>query len=137
FKKLADILPSYENHWTMCKSWCSQTDCYTEPLVPELIFWTFLNYHERKYSKISNVTIVIYPSKDPVITVTSTSKMDLIEFIVFILSCLSFWFGLCPLQLADIKRETRVQDLTRKSNHDQRGWSTRDDMVFRKRRYSM
>jgi hypothetical protein len=37
FKKLADILPSYENHWTMCKSWCSQTDCYTESIVPELI----------------------------------------------------------------------------------------------------
>ena len=102
FKKLADILPSYENHWTMCKSWCSQTDCYTESLVPELILY---NNH-GKYSEVSNVTITIYPSKDPVIRVTSTAKMDLIEFIVFILSCLSFWFGLCPLQLADIKRES-------------------------------
>jgi hypothetical protein len=33
FKKVADILSSYENHWTMCKSWCSQTDCYTESIV--------------------------------------------------------------------------------------------------------
>ena len=126
FKKLADILPSYENRWTMCKSWCRQTDCYTESIVPELI----LANPNGNYSEVSNVTIVIYPSKDPVIKVTSTAKMDLIEFIVFILSCLSFWFGLCPLQLADIKvkRETRVEDLTRKSNHYQRGWSIRDGM---------
>jgi hypothetical protein len=33
FKKVAAILSSYENHWTMCKSWCSQTDCYTESIV--------------------------------------------------------------------------------------------------------
>ena len=135
FKKLAGILPSYENHWTMCKSWCGSGDCFTESIVPEEI----LSTHHGNYSEISNVTIAIYPSKDPVITVTSMAKMDLVEFIVFILSCLSFWFGLCPLQLADIKvkRETRVEDLTRKSNHYQRGWSMRDDMVFRKRRYSM
>jgi len=103
FKKLADILPSYEKHWTKCKSWCSQADCYTELLVPELIVYTA----PGSYSKIStlhrNLTLLIYPSKDPVITVTSAAKMDLIEFIVFILSCLSFWFGLCPLQLAEIK----------------------------------
>src|SRR2546430_2698537 len=91
-------------------------------------------HHEIIVSTVvSNVTIVIYPSKDPVITVATIPKMDLIEFIVFILSCPSFWFGLCPLQLADIKvkRKTRVEDLTRKSNHDQRGWSVRDNMVFR------
>jgi hypothetical protein len=118
FKKLADILPSYENHWKMCKSWCSQTDCYTESIVPEIILVT----NHGKYSKISNVTIVIYPSNDPVITVTTTAKMELIDFIVFILSCLSFWFGLCPLQVAEIKitSENRVEDLTRKSNHYQR-----------------
>ena len=127
FKKLADILPSYENHWTMCKSWCSQTDCYT------------VRTGYGNYSEVSNVTITIYPSKDPVITVTSTAKMDLIEFIVFILSCLSFWFGLCPLQLGDInvKRGTRVKDLTLKSNNPRKLNATRDDMVFRNRRHSM
>src|SRR6266487_2002641 len=52
FKKVADILPSYENHWTMCKSWCSQTDCYTESIVPELI----LLYNHGNYSEVSNVT---------------------------------------------------------------------------------
>jgi hypothetical protein len=135
-KKLADILPSYENQWTMCKSWCSRADCYTESLVPEEILHVYVH---GNYSEISNVTIVIYLSKDPVITVTSTAKMDLIEFIVFILSCLSFWFGLCPLQLADIKvkRETRVTDLTQESNHYQRGRPIIDDMVFRKRQHSM
>src|SRR5918996_6479809 len=67
FKRLADILPSYENHWTMCKSRCSQTDCYTESIVPEEILHTSYG----KYSEVSNVTVVIYPSQDPVITVTS------------------------------------------------------------------
>src|SRR5205085_6600044 len=84
FKKVADILPSYENHWKMCKSWCSQTDCYTESMVPEKILYT----NHGNYSKVSNVTIIIYPSKDPVITVTTTAKMELTDFIVFILSCL-------------------------------------------------
>src|SRR6185437_7186836 len=46
FKKLADILPSYEKYWTKCKSWCSQADCYTESIVPELI----LHNGHGKYS---------------------------------------------------------------------------------------
>ena len=118
FKKVADILPSYENHWTMCKSWCSQTDCYTESMVPEKILYT----NHGNYSKVSNVTIIIYPSKDPVITVTTTPTMGLTEFIVFIFNCLSFWFGLCPLQVAEIKRkcENKVEDLTLALNNRRR-----------------
>src|SRR5918996_1582762 len=49
FKKVADILPSYENHWTKCKSRCSQTDCYTESIVPELILYN----HHGNYSEVS------------------------------------------------------------------------------------
>ena len=61
FKKLADILPSYENHWTKCRSWCSQFSGLSVEAIPKYQF-----------------SIVIYPSKDPVITVTSTAKMDLV-----------------------------------------------------------
>ena len=135
FKKLAGILPSYENHWTKCKSSCNRADCYTESIVPELI----LSASHGKYSEISNLTIVIYSSKDPVITVTTIPKMELTDFIVFILSCLSFWFGLCPLQVADIKikSENRVEDLTRKSKNPRKLNAIRDDMIFRKRTHSV
>ena len=134
FQKVADILSSYENHWTMCKSWCSQTDCYTESMVPEEILWTAQAEQSKgRYFSKSKLTITIYPSRDPVITVTSTAKMDVIEFIVFILSCLSFWFGLCPLQLADIKvkRETRVENFTSELNNPGQPFQFSEDARIR------
>lgn len=45
--------------------------------------------------------VCMFPSGDHVLIVESKAKLLFLDFVVYILSCLSFWFGFCPLDLAN------------------------------------
>jgi hypothetical protein len=44
------------------------------------------------------MTIKVYPPRDQVVIVKSEAKQSLLDFIVYMATCLSFWFGWCPLK---------------------------------------
>jgi hypothetical protein len=66
-----------------------------------------------------NVTISVYPPNEPVMTVTHLPKLTLLDFVVYSLSCISFWFGFCPLSTpAYWKKTVSFTDKTRTiANH--------------------
>lgn len=94
-KKLSPMFDSFQKHWMSCNQTCRQSDCVTESLVPQLMLLKSV-----KQSPPHHLDIQVYPPNDQVITVSSKEKLSLLDFIVYMLSCLSFWFGFCPLNLA-------------------------------------
>src|SRR6185312_16065721 len=36
-RNLADMFPSYEDHWSRCKKTCNQADCYKEAIMPQVL----------------------------------------------------------------------------------------------------
>src|SRR5205814_176001 len=55
-----------------------------------------------KNSSSNLLDIQVYPSDDQVITVTSIPKYHVLDFLVYVSGCFSFWFAFCPLQLLEI-----------------------------------
>ena len=111
-RKLANMFPSYEDHWSRCKKTCNQADCYKESIMPQVL--SVYSYGQSaKKSGSSLLSYSVYASMDPVMTITSSAKMNLLDFIIYIFNCLNFWFGLCAVQLAHLKinvrRETKVK----------------------------
>lgn len=95
---LVDMFPSYKNHWMSCKKICGQADCHEESVVPQLLS---NEQGERRDIKRPILRMDIFPPRDQIVTVTSTPKVSFLDFIVYTLSCLSFWYGFCPLTAAD------------------------------------
>lgn len=104
FENLANQFPSYREHFTMCKKTCNQESCHMESLIPTLLN-TALGHHPSDFADdpytFPRLKINVYPPNDVTMVVTSQAKMTLIDFVVYVLSCLNFWFGFCPLQLSD------------------------------------
>src|SRR5688500_3404597 len=86
-----------------CKQSCHQPDCYTEMLTPALLQhskegdWKAEGYNNRTHFRI-----ILFQPNQPVITVESKPKLDIIDLLVYLSSCLSFWFGFCPLNVPEI-----------------------------------
>lgn len=98
YKKLLHIFQPYKRHWKMCRELCKRPDCYTESSVGQLL----VNFGYGNYSsQLIRVTIIVHPSYDQVTIVKSEVKLQFIDFIVYILSSLSFWFGFSPLTIMD------------------------------------
>src|SRR6185437_10959782 len=100
---LTNFLPDFRERWKFCNDSCGQADCVTETVVPHLISSLLLgdNYNKGPFKIFF---LRVYPSMEPVVIVTSWSKDAFIDFVVYILSCLSFWFGFCPLALVKYVR---------------------------------
>jgi hypothetical protein len=45
------------------------------------------------------IKFILYPRKEPILTVITTPQMGLIDYVVYTLSTLNFWYGFCPLTL--------------------------------------
>src|SRR4029079_4949872 len=94
YEMLQRNLPSYQKHWIKCNSSCQFQDCYFESIHPHVQYCHFPNY--GSLSVINNITIEVHPSNDQVITVTSTPKMTMLDFVVYSLSVISIRFGISP-----------------------------------------
>lgn len=102
--RMIDIFPSYVNRWKYCKKTCQRPDCLTESNLPIVQ----LTKGMSNESLLKTVVIYFYPSNDLITIVTSQPKLNLLDFIVYILSCVNFWYGFCPLRVADmVTRRTR------------------------------
>src|SRR5688572_13420846 len=57
-------------------------------------------------SQSSIFALRVYPPNDQVIVVESGKKYAFIDVVVYIVSCLNFWFGFCPLD--SLKRMSSI-----------------------------
>jgi hypothetical protein len=92
--RIGNMFPEYKLHWKMCNDFCRRPDCRQESLIPKILLTTSI-----KNSSSNLLDIQVYPSDDQVIIVTSTPKYTVLDFVVYVCNCFSFWFAFCPLQL--------------------------------------
>lgn len=107
-QRVVQMLPSFRDQWSMCKKVCGRQDCLTESLIPQIIA---VNGHPKMTGPtLDKLAMVIYPPQDQVTIVTSVAKLNLLDFLVYILSSLSFWFGFCPLSIMKLlKRQSNTR----------------------------
>lgn len=121
-KKLEDDYPRRVRHYTQikrvqidCYDLCRRSDCDLELVVPIPIEKTQFNSIEDKNSssnhsrRLELLTIVVKPSAKPLMIVTSRPKIEVLDFIVFILSVVSFWTGFDPLILAESSKMVKIR----------------------------
>lgn len=101
-EKISKILPQFKEHRKHCNNTCHRPDCHTERVIPQRI----ASLSREDPGPQRKMFIKVYPTNQPIVIVTSTAKLSLIDFVVYILSCLSFWFGFCPLNVAKSRRVT-------------------------------
>lgn len=83
-----------------CNKLCCQPDCDSKILSTVLVT-------SREVSSPNGTRgftlhdMNILPPKQAVVVVKTSTKIYLIDFFVYLSSCLSFWFGFCPLTLTN------------------------------------
>jgi hypothetical protein len=106
--KLIDMLPSYKTHWKSCIDLCRRPDCVKESHVT-IVHSVFGDGNTSP--RVTQLRLYLYPPNDQTTIVTSQPKMNFVDFLTQIISCISFWFGFCPLQLIDwMKRFKQRKD---------------------------
>lgn len=105
------------NAQLLCRKSCSRPDCFTEMLSPSLVI---RNEHGSRQDgeNETSMNIALYQPSQPVLLVESKAKNYFIDFVVYLSSCLGFWFGFCPLYLANrinqklkaIQKRRRIND---------------------------
>lgn len=98
-KRFAKLFPALKERMAMCESLCRHPDCYLEHVVPIRMGYEVV----QGKKKLSTLMLGIHPPKEPVVVVKTKEKLMLLDFVVYVLSCLSFWFGFCPLSAAKHK----------------------------------
>lgn len=82
-------LPEYRQYEDGCRKKCPMKDCQYNDFIPAILsagdsFWPEFRLHATNH---------------PVVRQTAVAKMDLTEYVTFVLSCVSFWLGFSPLDL--------------------------------------
>ena len=70
----------------ICDEKCKRPDCYFEDMSSK-----FVGPEEKEFIYIS-----LYPPDEPEVVVKHAPQMELLDFVTYILSCISFWFGWSP-----------------------------------------
>lgn len=108
----------------LCENICSKPSCHMEMIKPIKVYTNERGHHDD-YSETYHFDIYILPPAiDPAIVIESKPQMLFAEFFTLLTSCVSFWFGLCPLSVAmavsvKIGRITRRQRRRRRMTHIQ------------------
>lgn len=129
YESLAKVYPGLRRRIGRCQMSCSQPDCYTEYITPSFIWMDNADFETDPEGY--EIDLHLHPPKEPTVVVTSKEKLILLDFVVYILSCLSFWFGFCPLSFANSlsssRRDDRVHPIGMKmtDNRDNRDNSRR------------
>lgn len=115
WKRMAGIFDDIRKRITSCRQSCSQSDCEMEHIIP----FQVSNDRANNPQPFTTMDIKIYPPREPVVLVRSKAKLNLLDFAVYLLSSLSFWFGFCPLSLGDRvgkSRDNKRQSRRRSQN---------------------
>lgn len=93
-----------------CTKSCHRPNCMTEMLTPSMLTYDFRKNDNKNATDNTNLFFLsLYAPNQPVIIVKSVPQIQLIDFIVYITSCFSFWYGFYPLNAFDyILRKFRL-----------------------------
>ena len=80
--------PEYRLHEKNCSIKCPRTDCIKNDFIPTIV----------SLGKSFRPQFKLYATNTPTIRQRTVSKIDLTEYIIFVLSCINFWLGLSPLE---------------------------------------
>ena len=123
-RRIATMFPDYKRHWKRCKSLCSQPDCHKQSIIPYHVLMagiaSYGRFNRSDTLQFSMFSLRVYPLNDQVIVVESGKKYAFIDVVVYIVSCLNFWFGFCPLE--SVKRMSSIW----KSDEPKRIFTTRN-----------
>lgn len=83
-----------------CEQLCSRPDCEEETFISKIVA-------EQRVS--NNIRLILVIPNEPDIIAVAEPLLTAVDFITYILSCISFWFGFSPLQLISLwsRRDTR------------------------------
>jgi hypothetical protein len=117
--KLWDTYRTVNSKWDRIKESC-QNSCFQRGCISEYISPWISNFEGS--GKQKNITLsCIYPrlmtSCLPTQEVSSVPKQQLMDYIVYICSGLSFWLGFCPLTIANYI-VWKIQELLRKKTKE-------------------
>lgn len=80
-----------------CQRDCNRPECWLESVTPKEMQIT----HFEEGKQVDTFVITLHPPNQPVVVIRSTPKVALIDFLIYVGSCLSFWYGFCPLNVVD------------------------------------
>lgn len=80
-------LPEYRKYEERCRIKCPMKDCRYNDFIPVIL----------SAGDSFNPEFRLHATNHPLIRQTALAKMDLTEYVTFVLSCISFWFGFSPL----------------------------------------
>lgn len=87
----------WKNIKMSCRHQCHRPDCVSEKITPQVA----VSYDGGRFNKTSPVFVVTMRSSDQaILQVSSVAKQQLLDYIVYMCSGLSFWLGFCPLTIA-------------------------------------
>lgn len=82
-----------------CRKFCQRPDCRSEKVIPRIA--GCFEGPDGGNKTLPEVIIILRTSNKPIIKVTWVPKQQLIDYIVYICSGISFWLGVCPLNLVN------------------------------------
>lgn len=97
WKRFGSIFPDLKERIVTCQNSCSQADCEMEHVHPYMITY---GHQPTWHTNFSTIDLKLYPPREAVVMVTSVAKLALLDFAIYLLSCLSFWLGFCPLSMS-------------------------------------
>lgn len=80
---------------TKCHESCSRPSCFHEMMTPFLV--TLRDEQLSRDNSSRHMVVRILPPNQPTVTVEAKAKISLLDCLVYLASCSSFWFGFCPL----------------------------------------
>lgn len=84
----------------ICRETCSRPNCEEDIFIPKVT---------TKFIAGNFILFALRLPNEPDIIATAHPQLTAVDFITYILSCFSFWFGFSPLQLIGNQREKKVQ----------------------------
>lgn len=112
--KMIDIFSCYKKHWKSCMTLCQRQDCIKESHVT--IVQTVVG-NGNTSSKLREFGIMLHSPNDQTTIVTSQPQINFVEFLTQIISCVSFWFGFCPLHIVDWIKRCNTKQNGQKDSH--------------------
>lgn len=79
--------PEYRKYEEECRKRCPMKDCRYNDFIPSIL----------SVGDNDGPQFRLYATNHPVIRQTAVAKMNMTEYVTFVLSCISFWFGFSPL----------------------------------------
>lgn len=93
-----------------CKDQCARASCVELKIVPSIFHFEEEGKTNDSNVLLSSIKVTARLSDTPVLSVTYKPKSNFLDFFVYITGSISFWLGVCPMDLTNFL-ESRMRAL--------------------------